>query len=657
MQRSQGTQSNRRAEATSKRRIVQQKGYLDDAVQMAGDVACSFAKCVDAELIRCTNDLKNHWNSQTNAEDRCRFLCRAAGCVARAIDVTTGMKLFPTQIRAGLLVAHGTICEMQTGEGKTLSMAIPTFIAALAGRGVHVATPNDYLARRDHCQLSPAFELLGISSSVLESDQTASKTAACYRTDITYGAGFRFGFDFLRDLSSKQNIPSMRLGEETLRILRGTDSARVTLQRPFHAAIVDEADHVLLDDAVSPLVLSAVGNENATDALLFRHAHNLAVTLEVSNDFTVHGRELHLTDLGMKKVYREDPQRRFSDVAWRRPWHDYVTLALRANHTVSRDIDYVVQDSRIRIVDSSTGRIYQDRFWSDGLHQAVEAKESLDVRSSSKSLAGITRQRFYRKYPFLAGTTGTAAGCEREFAEMYGLPIVPVPLRCPSQRDVLPPIATIDRHTKYAAIASETQQMFSKGRPVLIGTPNIAASRELSEVLRQQGIPFIVLNGTQDSQEASIVSDAGKPKAVTISTNLAGRGTDIKLAANSIASGGLHVIVSEIAESARIDRQLIGRGARAGDPGSARVFLSASDSVFETESPWISRGLLRILNGNSTIELNPRLTATVSRHIAKLQRRLEQRSAAKRWQLFQSDEKQRDLFIRHKRSRSLVEAS
>jgi preprotein translocase subunit SecA len=320
-----------------------------------------------------------------------------------------------------------------------------------------------------------------------------------------------------------------------------------------------------------------------------------------------------------------------------RPWHEYVVLALRAMHCYTRDVHYVVNEDKVQIVDASTGRIMEDRSWSDGLHQAVEARENLEISCENLPLARITRQRFYRYYETLAGMTGTATGCEREFASVYGIPVSVVPLRIPTKRVLLPEHVALTGEEKLSAIGVECEAMIGRGRAVLIGTLNIAESIEVAEELTARGLSFQLLNGVQDADEAAIVAMAGRSGAITVATNLAGRGTDIALDETVARSGGLHVVVTQQHLLARVDRQLIGRCARCGDPGSARVFICAADSIARDQAPWIGRAIERWSNRGRSGEL------VFASRIRRVQARQQQLASSHRWGLLQTDREEEKL--------------
>ncbi len=573
--------------------------------------------------------------TDTDGDDS-RVLVLAAAGVIEAVRQALGLQLFDVQLHAGVIVSRGAVAEMQTGEGKTLSVAMPAYVKALAGRGVHVATPNSYLAERDCQRLAPVFSLLGMTTGLLQDKAPAKATRAAYQADITYGPGHAFGFDYLRDQLTLDRISSQKLGHQLYSRMLGEATEEAPLQRGLFAAIVDEIDHVLLDDAVSPLLLSGGGEGESPDADVHREARVVAESLEIEHDFqSLAGENVQLTEAGFERVYKHEEMTLHPQLV--RPWHEYVVLALRAMHVFQRDVHYVVRDNDVQIVDASTGRIFEDRTWSDGLHQAVEARESLSISRETLPLAKITRQRFYRYYQSLAGMTGTATGCEREFATVYGLPVCEVPLRIPTKRIVLSAHVSLTWQEKLMAIGDETETIIRSGRAVLIGTLNIAESVEVASELTSRGLALELLNGVQDADEAAIIAKAGQPSAITVATNLAGRGTDIALHPTVAKLGGLHVILTQKHSLFRVDRQLIGRCARCGDPGTARVFVSAADVLPQDHAPWIGRAIKRWDDRGRFGKL------ALEDRLQRVQANQQRLATSRRWRLLQSDQEDEKL--------------
>ena len=496
-----------------------------------------------------------------------------------AIRRVTGKTLHDPQLLGGLVLAQGGIAEMATGEGKTLTGAAPAYVHALSGRGVHVMTSNSYLAERDCEELRPVFEMLGLTVAVLPEQASAEVKRPLYDCDVVYGNGFEFGFDYLRDQISLRQVKASALGVLVRQRLTGGLAPRVTMQRGLNFAIVDEADHVMLDDAISPLLISEAAAGDAPDAEVHRVALRLANELEspIDYEFDPSRGLVRLTHQGREKTHSAVDQIPIQVLI--RPWALYVEAALKARLLFQRDREYIVHDDEVQIVDGSTGRIMPDRTWSDGLHQAVLAKEGQRITPDTSSLARITRQRFLRLYRTLSGMTGTASGGESEFQSIYRVDVQPIPLRLPTQRVILTTRFFTTGQAKWNAIAEEVDSRHQTGQPILVGTRSIANSERLAELLRERMLSFELLNGRQDKDEAEIVSVAGQLHAITIATNMAGRGTDIKPSLEALAVGGLHVICSEPYDSHRVDRQLVGRGARQGQPGSAQMFVSAEDDL------------------------------------------------------------------------------
>jgi preprotein translocase subunit SecA len=558
---------------------------------------------------------------------------RAFALMSEALQRTLDIRLYDVQLHAGLALARGCVAEMQTGEGKTLACAPAACLHGLRGRGVHIATANAYLAGRDYDWLSPAFRAIGLSVGLLTDSSPATEKRAAYRCDVTYGTGYEFGFDYLRDQLTLRSRTRRPLGHTVWAQLSGADSADTDglLQRGLCYAIVDEVDNVLLDDADSPLVLSAPATEEASDAEAHRLARRLLPQLVQDRDFHVSLSSgfVQLTPAGMDRIHDTGVSIPISTLM--RTWAEYVESAIRAEYLLRRDVHYVVTSGAVRIVDESTGRIFSDRSWQDGLHQAVEAKESLPLTAERQPLAQITRQRFYRLYDRLSGMSGTAATSRREFRQVYGLAVESIPLRLPARRDVWPARFFASAEAKWTAIARSVQELYARQRPVLIGTRSIHDSECLADVFRQRGLNFELLNGRQDAAEALVVARAGQAGAITIATNLAGRGTDIRLGPNVSERGGLHVILSEYHDADRIDRQLMGRCARQGDPGSTQTFVSADDALIQRLGPWLATAMRRHSRADGE------LTVNLVRPLRRLQRMAERQNYASRCALLRRD--------------------
>jgi preprotein translocase subunit SecA len=552
-----------------------------------------------------------------------------------------GITLYDEQLLAGLILTRRCVAEMQTGEGKTFLASLPAFINALAGRGVHVVTANEYLAGRDYELLSPIYKMLDVSAGLNRYDMSLAEKQAAYACDVTYGADQEFGFDYLRDQLRLWSQPKAAPGLSFRALLRGQELPKaLTVQRKLAVAIVDEMDSVLIDSATSPLLLSQNSNDADIEIRAYHSARDAVSQFISSEDYLVDriNRRITITDSGKQKISASGES--MPSRGLRRPWAVYVEQALHAKELLHKDVDYVLQGGKVLLVDEYTGRFYPDRQWRDGLHQAVEAKEGIAVNAESSSMARISRQRYFQLYPRLSGMTGTAEGSEREFWNTYQLQIVTIPPHKPCRRKMLSPRYFVDSEAKYAAIVGEIADLQQIGRPILVGTRTIKNSELLAAKLTACGIPFRLLNGKQDSSEAMIVARAGEAGAVTIATNMAGRGTDIRLHPGVAELGGLHVIGVERHDSRRIDRQLSGRSARQGDPGSCRFFVAADDPLIKMYAPGLERLMKRLADDKceSTLDL--------SREIARVQRRVERQHYWARHSLFLHDRWLRDILTK-----------
>lgn len=547
------------------------------------------------------------------------LLVAGLSLACEALRRAKGIRLYDVQLLAAMAMSRRCIAQMQTGEGKTFVAMTAAIHLSLAGRGVHVITPNVYLAERDQQLAASVASQLGLTVALLPEREDASKKAPTYDADVTYGTGHEFGFDYLRDQLTLRQQAQDRLGAKLLHQLHpDASSRRVTMQRGLAYAVVDEADSVLIDDASSPLVLSFGSDQPAPDTDAHLTARALAEQLQPDHDFhmdTSAGR-ISLTTAGVKRCHASDVPIPVQQLV--RPWTEYVTQALRARYLFRRDVHYVVQDDEVRIVDESTGRIFEDRSWQDGLHQAIEGICGLRITAEKQSVAQVTRQRFFRLYDHLSGMTGTAVGCEQELQDVYNLEVEEIQLRVPSRRVMMSARFFALNDARDAAIAHSAIEIRNTGRAVLIGTRSIADSEAIAQKLTSLDAPFQILNGLQNAEEAAIVSQAGHPGAITIATNLAGRGTDIHLPPEVKAAGGLHVIVAECQASSRIDRQLIGRCGRQGDPGSAQMFASAEDALISMHGPWLAAALQR--EATDSGEVHGDFTAQIRRIQASVER-------------------------------------
>jgi preprotein translocase subunit SecA len=607
---------------TGWRRRDQSASSLREVVLGVRDVGERLAGVTDRELRTLNDDVRSEAGGAADGRSSGVEELGAA-LIVEAIRRVTGKSLYDVQLLGGLTIARGRIAEMRTGEGKTLTAAVPAYLQALSGRGVFVATSNSYLAERDCAVLRPAFELLGMSCGHLPEKAEPDVKRRIYDCDVVYATAHAFGFDYLRDqmtLRARQDEP---LGQTFRRMLRDADGGRPTMQRGLPFVVVDEADNVLLDDAVSPLLLSEAQSGAAADAAACHAAISVARRLVAGQHYRMRtaNAELSLLSEGLEAIHREDTS--IPTAALERPWTSYVENALRAEAFYRRDVHYIVVDRKVQIVDEPTGRVMPDRTWRAGLHQAIEAKEGLPVSPEARALCRITRQRFFRMFDGIGGMTGTAQGSEAEFRGVYGVEVAPIPPRLVCNRKILPTRFFARASAKRQAVSSEVARIHATGQPILIGTRSIADSEELAEVLQSRGIPFQLLNGRQDAAEADIVSRAGEVGAVTIATNLAGRGTDIIPPGEALARGGLHVIASEPYESPRIDRQLLGRSARQGQPGSGQMFVSAEDALFMEQGAHLATGMRR--TEGPTGECRRDFSAELSRVQADAERRAARR--------------------------------
>ena len=532
-----------------------------------------FEKLTDEELQHKTVEFRERLEKGETLDD---LLVEAFATVREASRRVLGMRHFRVQLIGGVILHQGRITEMRTGEGKTLVSTLPAYLNALKGEGVHVVTVNDYLAKRDAEWMGQVHRFLGLTVGVILNSMDNDERREAYACDITYATNNELGFDYLRD--------NMVIYKEQL-VMRG-----------LNYAIVDEVDSVLIDEARTPLIISG---QSGKSTKLYEACDNLARTLEKgtetelskmdaimkeetteTGDFVVNEKDknVNLTEQGVHKVEKYFHIENLADPENLEIQHNII-LALRAHNLMFRDKDYVVQDDEVLIVDDFTGRIMPGRRYSDGLHQAIEAKERVKVRRESKTLATITFQNFFNKYAKKCGMTGTALTEEKEFREIYGMDVVEVPTNKPVQRIDYQDAVYKTKAGKLKAVADEIEEAHAKGQPVLVGTITIEGSEEISAILKKRGIPHNVLNAKFHEKEAEIVADAGQPGAVTIATNMAGRGTDIKLGDGVIENGGLKIIGTERHESRRIDNQLRGRAGRQGDPGESRFYISLEDDL------------------------------------------------------------------------------
>ena len=527
---------------------------MEEYVERINALEPEMQKLSDASLAAKTVEFRQRLE---NGETLELLLPEAFAAVREASVRTTGMRHFDVQLLGGVTLHEGKIAEMKTGEGKTLVATLAVYLNALEGKGVHLVTVNDYLAKRDSEWMGKIYNFMGLSVGLIAHGLDFDDRKAAYAADITYGTNNEFGFDYLRD--------NMVVYAEQM------------VQRPLNYAIVDEVDSILIDEARTPLIISGPG-EKSTD--LYFVLAKVVPKLTEGEDYTV-DEKLHTvapTEAGVAKAERALNVRNLYDNENMELSHHF-NQALRAHALMHRDKDYVVKDGEVIIVDEFTGRLMFGRRYSDGLHQAIEAKEGVKVERESQTLATITFQNYFRMYKKLSGMTGTAKTEEQEFRKIYHLDVIMIPTHQAMVRKDFPDVIYKTKRGKYKAAVAEIAELHAKGQPVLVGTTSIVQSEDLSSMLKRQGVPHNVLNAKFHEMEAQIISQAGQPGAVTIATNMAGRGTDIVLGEGVPALGGLHIIGTERHESRRIDNQLRGRSGRQGDPGSSRFYLSLEDDL------------------------------------------------------------------------------
>ncbi|HGN1082506.1 TPA: preprotein translocase subunit SecA [Proteus mirabilis] len=616
-----------------------------------------FEKLTDDELKAKTDEFRERLKKGEKEED---ILPEAFATVREASKRVFGMRHFDVQLIGGMVLNDRCIAEMRTGEGKTLTATLPAYLNALSGKGVHVVTVNDYLAQRDAENNRPLFEFLGLSVGINLPNMAPPAKREAYNADITYGTNNEFGFDYLRD--------NMAFSPEE------------RVQRKLHYALVDEVDSILIDEARTPLIISRPAEDSSELYIKMNKVipHLVPQEKEDSDTFQGEGdysvdektRQVNITERGLVKIegllaeagMMKEGESLYSPANIMLMHH--VTAALRAHALFTKDVDYIVKDGEVIIVDEHTGRTMQGRRWSDGLHQAVEAKEGVKIQNENQTLASITFQNYFRLYEKLAGMTGTADTEAFEFNSIYRLETIVIPTNRPMVRKDLPDLVYMNEKGKFAAIIEDIRERTKNGQPVLVGTISIEKSEEISQALTKANIHHNVLNAKFHAMEADIIANAGLPSAVTIATNMAGRGTDIVLGGSwqtevaklenpteeqieeikaqwqkrhdaVLASGGLHIIGTERHESRRIDNQLRGRAGRQGDEGSSRFYLSMEDSLMRIFASDKVSGMMRKLGMNETEAIEH---PWVTKAIANAQRKVENRNFDIRKQLLEYDD-------------------
>ena len=598
----------------------------------------------DEELKNKTKEYKERLENGETLDD---LLPEAYATVREAAKRVLGMEHYRVQIIGGIILHQGRIAEMKTGEGKTLVSTLPAYLNALEGKGVCIVTVNDYLAKRDSEWMGQVHEFLGLKVGVVLNEMTNDERRDAYNCDITYVTNNELGFDYLRD--------NMVIYKEQL------------VQRGLHFAIIDEVDSVLIDEARTPLIISGQSGKStrlyeACDILACQMKRGedmpeyskmdaiMGVEQEETGDFIVNEKDkvVSLTQDGVKKVEQFFKIENLADPENLEIQHNII-LALRAHNLMFRDQDYVVKDDQVMIVDEFTGRIMPGRRYSDGLHQAIEAKEHVKVKRESKTLATITFQNFFNKFEKKAGMTGTALTEEKEFRDIYGMDVVEIPTNRPIARIDHHDVVYKTKNEKYKAVVEEVVKSHEKGQPVLVGTINIDTSELISGMLKREGIPHTVLNAKFHEKEAEIVAGAGQHGAVTIATNMAGRGTDIKLDDESKAAGGLKIIGTERHESRRIDNQLRGRSGRQGDPGESQFFISLEDDLMRLFG---SEKLMDIFNALGVTEGEQIQHKMLTSAIEKAQKKIEGNNFGIRKNLLEYDQvmnDQREIIYKERR--------
>jgi preprotein translocase subunit SecA len=654
---------------------------MQPAVAAINELEPSIKALSDAELVEKTAAFRRQVEAGASLED---ILPQVFAVGREASRRVLEMRHFDVQLIGGMVLHQGKIAEMKTGEGKTLVATLPVYLNALAGKGVHVVTVNDYLARRDAEWMGKLYKFLGLSVGIIQHDMTDTQRQEAYGCDVIYGTNNELGFDYLRD--NMKFDPSLFVHRLYPKITKDADGKEV--EKLFHYAIVDEVDSILIDEARTPLIISGPAEES-TD--LYYTIDRIIPKLRRDLDFTVDEktRTVTLTEEGVPNLEKLLNIENLYEPSQMHILH-HVYQALRAHTLYKRDTDYMVKDGQVVIVDEFTGRLMPGRRWSDGLHQAVEAKEHVKIERENQTLATITFQNYFRMYGKLAGMTGTAETEAAEFEKTYELEVIPVPTNRPLIRDEYPDVVYRTEREKLNAVTDEIRELSGQGRPILVGTTSIGKSEKLSQLLKRSGVRHVVLNAKYHEMEAEIVAQAGRKGAVTIATNMAGRGTDILLGGNPeylakvalkkkkiepgeepeglweellekakaetakehgevVAAGGLHILGTERHESRRIDNQLRGRAGRQGDPGSSRFFLSLEDDLMRIFGSDRISNLMQRMGMEEGVPIEAKM---VTRAIERAQKQVESQNFSMRKHLLEYDDvmnKQRVAIYRLRR--------
>ncbi|WP_226618547.1 preprotein translocase subunit SecA [Cytobacillus firmus] len=591
----------------------QNKREIKRLTKMAEEIdalASDMEKLSDEQLREKTEEFKARYQKGATVDD---LLTEAFAVVREAAKRVLGLYPYPVQLMGGVSLHDGNISEMKTGEGKTLTATMPVYLNALTGKGVHVVTVNEYLASRDATEMGQLYEFLGLTVGLNLNGLSKEEKQAAYAADITYSTNNELGFDYLRD--------NMVLYKEQ------------KVQRPLHYAVIDEVDSILIDEARTPLIISGSAQKSTQ---LYIQANAFVSRLKKDEDYTYDEKTkgVQLTEEGMTKAEKAFGIDNLFDISHVALNH-HITQALKAHSSMHLDVDYVVQDDEIVIVDQFTGRLMKGRRYSDGLHQAIEAKEGLEIQNESMTLATITFQNYFRMYEKLAGMTGTAKTEEEEFRNIYNMNVVVIPTNRPIARDDRADLIYATMDGKFRAVVEDIAERHKKGQPVLVGTVAIETSEIISKYLSKKGVPHNVLNAKNHGREAEIILDAGKQGAVTIATNMAGRGTDIKLGEGVKEIGGLCVIGTERHESRRIDNQLRGRSGRQGDPGVTQFYLSMEDELMRRFGSDNMKSMMERLGMDDTQPIQSKM---VSRAVESAQKRVEGNNFDARKQLLSYDD-------------------
>ena len=573
-------------------------------------LATEMERLSDDELKGKTEEFKTRYQNGETVDD---LLTEAFAVVREGAKRVLGLYPYPVQLMGGISLHEGNISEMKTGEGKTLTSTMPVYLNALTGKGVHVVTVNEYLASRDASEMGQLYTFLGLTVGLNVNSLSKEEKQEAYACDITYSTNNELGFDYLRD--------NMVLYKEQM------------VQRPLHYAVIDEVDSILIDEARTPLIISGSAQKSAQ---LYMQANAFVNTLKREEDYTYDEKTkgVQLTEAGMTKAERAFGIENLFDISHVTLNH-HITQALKAHASMHRDVDYVVQDGEIVIVDQFTGRLMKGRRYSDGLHQAIEAKEALEIQNESMTLATITFQNYFRMYEKLSGMTGTAKTEEEEFRNIYNMNVVMIPTNRPIARDDRADLIYATMDGKFRAVVEDIAERNQKGQPILVGTVAIETSEIISKYLSKKGIRHNVLNAKNHEREAEIILEAGQKGAVTIATNMAGRGTDIKLGEGVKEAGGLAVIGTERHESRRIDNQLRGRSGRQGDPGVTQFYLSMEDELMRRFGSDNMKNMMSKLGMDDTQPIQSRM---VSKAVESAQRRVEGNNFDARKRLLEYDD-------------------